>query len=678
MTAPRLLAVTAIAAILAGSAPARAAVTVELSYPREVFRVGSVTEFVTNDPVLPIAGEIVSGGEPWVLVVTAPAGVPAMSAGYPAPTEVTLDLGAPATVTEVLFTPVVEREGGAIRSYGVREFMLSTSLDGGAYSSEVALTSGSGVAATDDRARVPLPEAREARFVRLRWVSGWQLGAGGLPDIRLERVQLSTHSSDAATVTVSRFASVVRTPPARLPFAYEVLLHEGRNRVVLQVVELDGGVGDVGSSDSATIAATLLPELPVSGGDSEDPPTVLSDGANLAVAITAGAAPETLRGFSLTRLDPRDVPVATYRTNADIDASYPPVLAYDFTGRFQEPFQAVSTAALPGQPPSLAVDGRFDFPSTWVSDLAPFPITWRVDLRAEADVARVVIHPRVEDGLSFGPQRASVLFSRDNDVFAVAAELEEFPDGVATIVVSDPTPARYVELVIEEGKQANNIQINEIEFFTATGSRVLAQVTSDTVSFREPVVVNTRYFDDDLVAAGAPLDAPVGIFLWNQDAWEWQWTRAAATEAALLSPGARAGGGGLFAVDANSLSKLALFVRSDSTDDAEVVAAWSFNPFSPNGDGIADTTRLSIKLTGDPDGAGAEVSVHISDLRGMLVASPADGTFTTSGAVTVDWDGRDRNGRAVPIGAYIYEARVRPFATGARPVVANGVIAVAK
>ena len=131
-------------------------------------------------------------------------------------------------------------------------------------------------------------------------------------------------------------------------------------------------------------------------------------------------------------------------------------------------------------------------------------------------------------------------------------------------------------------------------------------------------------------------------------------------------------------MDANALSKLAVFVRSDSSDDRGVVAEWSFNPFSPNGDGIADTTRLSIRLAGDPGGAGSEVSVHIYSLAGMLIASPADGAFTTSGAVTVDWDGRDRNGRAVPIGAYIYEARVRRFAAGTTPVVANGIIAVAK
>ena len=190
--------------------------------------------------------------------------------------------------------------------------------------------------------------------------------------------------------------------------------------------------------------------------------------------------------------------------------------------------------------------------------------------------------------------------------------------------------------------------------------------------------MTTRYFDADLTAAGAPLDAPVGVFLWNPAAREWQWTRAAATEAQRLNPGARAGGGGLFALDANALSKLAVFVRSDSSDDRGVVAEWSFNPFSPNGDGIADTTRLSIRLAGDPGGAGSEVSVHIYSLAGMLIASPADGAFTTSGAVTVDWDGRDRNGRAVPIGAYIYEARVRRFAAGTTPVVANGIIAVAK
>ncbi len=668
-----LLAVALVCAV-----PASADVSIELRYPRELFRVGSVTEFVTNDSVLRVEGEIVSDGAPWTLTVSAPAGVPSLLVGWPPPSEVTLRLPDISALTGIVFTPVIEREQGSVRSYGVRDFLLSTSVDGETYTADTPLASGSGVGSPDGRATVKLAAAVQARFVRLRWLSGWQRAEDGASDVRLDGIHLATERSPLVAAPVVQFAVAVATPAGADAFAYDLALHEGRNRLSLEVVE-DGAAGGAPTgSDSATIAATLLTELPTSVDAEDGEVARLSDGASLTVGLPPGAAPETLRGISLQRLDPTDVSIGSYRANALIDRAYPPVLAYEFTGRFQEPFAAVSTASLPGQPPSLAVDGRFEFPSTWVTNLAPFPIKWRVDLREEAEVARVVVHPRVDDGKSFGPQRASVFFSRDNDVFTFAGELAEFPDGEGTIETDAQMPARWVELVIEEGKQANNIQINEIEFYAASGTRVLAQVEADTLSFRQPVEVNARYFEQDLAAVGAPVDAPVGAFMWNPSAAEWQWTRAAHAPALTLGPAARAGGGGLFAFDTNALSAFAVFVLEDEHDSGDIVAAWSFNPFSPNGDGVADTTRLSIRLTGGAAGAESEVSVRIYDTVGRLIATPADGFTSAASAITIDWDGRDRNGRTVSIGPYVYEARVRRLDGSSPPLVANGLLAVAK
>jgi hypothetical protein len=677
MTARRMLAAAVLASCLCAFT-ARADVAIEMRYPRELFRVASVTEFVTNDEVLRLEGAVISDGAPWTLTVSAPAGVPNLSAGSPAFSEATLDLTRTMMLTGVVFAPVIVREQGAFRSYGVREFLLSTSLDGGAYTAEVTLASGSGVGSPDGRATVSLGEPREARYVRLRWLSGWQRAAAGAFDVRLQRIHLATQESPLVAAPIVQFATAQAAPAEAVTFSYDVLLHEGRNRVSLQVIEDGPAGGDVGGSDSATIAATLLPELPTSVDADDGEATRLSDGASLTVSVPPGAAPETLRGISLARVPPEDVPPSSYRANAAIDSAYPPVLAYEFSGRLQEPFAAVSTASLPGQPPSLAVDGRFEFPSTWVTNLAPFPIRWRVDLRQESDVARVVVHPRVDEGVSFGPQRASVLFSRDNDAFVFAGELVEFPDGPATIEIENPGLARWVELVIDEGKQANNIQINEIEFFASSGARVLAQVEADTLSFREPVAVHARYFAQDLAAVGAPADAHVGAFMWSPSAGEWQWTRATHAAAHTLNPAARAGGGGLFAFDTNALSALAVFVLADERDSAEIVAAWTFNPFSPNGDGVADTTRLSIRLTGGAVGAESEISVRIYDTVGRLIATPADGFTSAATAIAIDWDGRDRNGRTVSIGAYVYEARVRRLDGSAPPLVANGLLAVAK
>ena len=434
--------------------PAWGEVAIELRYPRELFRVGSVTEFVTNDSVLHVEGDILSNGGPWTLTVLTPYGLPSLSAGSPALTEVTLDLGGEAMLTAVVFTPVIRRDEGSVRSYGVREFLLATALEEGSYTPELALASGSGVGSVDGRAVTRLDEARVARYVRLRWVSGWQRGADGASDVRLESVHLATDASPLAAARVVRFAAASRAPVGVVPFAYDLLLQKGRNEVSFQVVE-DGADGaDLGRSDTAMIVAELLTELPTAA---DAPVTFLSDGASLSVGVPPGAAPETLRGISLRRLDPTAVAPVEYRSNADIDSAYLPVLAYEFSGRFQKPFSAKSTASLPGQPASLAVDGRLEVPSTWMTNLAPFPITWSVNLRGKFDVASVVVHPRVEDGVSFGPQRASVFLGGAEDEFIFAGELADFPDGQATIELEAPMLATWVHLVIDEGKHTGKL-----------------------------------------------------------------------------------------------------------------------------------------------------------------------------------------------------------------------------
>ena len=231
-----LLAVALVCAV-----PASADVSIELRYPRELFRVGSVTEFVTNDSVLRVEGEIVSDGAPWTLTVSAPAGVPSLLVGWPPPSEVTLRLPDISALTGIVFTPVIEREQGSVRSYGVRDFLLSTSVDGETYTADTPLASGSGVGSPDGRATVKLAAAVQARFVRLRWLSGWQRAEDGASDVRLDGIHLATERSPLVAAPVVQFAVAVATPAGADAFAYDLALHEGRNRLSLEVVEDGAG-----------------------------------------------------------------------------------------------------------------------------------------------------------------------------------------------------------------------------------------------------------------------------------------------------------------------------------------------------------------------------------------------------------------------------------------------------
>jgi hypothetical protein len=97
------------------------------------------------------------------------------------------------------------------------------------------------------------------------------------------------------------------------------------------------------------------------------------------------------------------------------------------------------------------------------------------------------------------------------------------------------------------------------------------------------------------------------------------------------------------------------------------------NPFSPNGDGLYDSTAITFFLGRDAD----YVNVEFYDLEGRLVRrlvfqEPTD--FTGRSPRTIDWDGTDAEGNVVPYGIYVMrvEAKFRTeptFERVNRPVV---------
>jgi flagellar hook assembly protein FlgD len=160
------------------------------------------------------------------------------------------------------------------------------------------------------------------------------------------------------------------------------------------------------------------------------------------------------------------------------------------------------------------------------------------------------------------------------------------------------------------------------------------------------------YDSYDIAAAGVQTEENLAIFSWNEGMQEWGMI-----------------GGGVdpaeskVTVNLNHLSRFALFEAAPPL--AEVT--WSYNPFSPNGDGIADTTTMSVNLNQD---AGGQVRIEIFDYTGRLVRALVH-EENLSGPISIVWDGKDENGERVSIGPYIYQVSIGRE-------IRNGVLVVAR
>lgn len=648
-------------------------VDLRLLSPRESFELDGVANVITNDPVLRLEGEIRSEGGEILLSIETPGGIPRLDTAEIPIRLLTLDLGqTPRDVVGLTLTPfILENEG---RSFGVRTLSVSASLDGRTFDTPRVMNVPSGIETPDRNTHIRFPASFRATLLRLEFLEGWQRNANkpAVPDIRLIRVGV-LGKEGVVPSAVTQVGAVFPANPYQ-PFQFSVRLKEGKNHIT--VTALQQGRPEVPldrRSDVVTLLAIWEPELP----RREEEPFVLSDGSHLVLRVPTHD--ETLRAIRFEREAPEAVAPASYASNRDIRAGSRPILVYRFAGRYQTAFHAEATASLPGQPPSLAVDGRREFPSTWVSNLAPMPIHWRVDLGEEVVLGKIVLYARKEGSLSYAPRQARLRVSVDGETYvpvvaqigpgAASETLTTFNDTITTILLPTTPLARWIELIVLEGKQPNNVQINEIEFFDASGGRVLASREVPRVLLGGPARVALRYDEGDLAEAGASPDAPLGIFLWHEATGEWEWTRTRSYSLA--------GKGGYFTFDVNVLTRLALFELSPSARVApSVPVRWNPNPFSPNGDGIADTTRLTVQFAMSP-ASPPEVTVHLYDLRGMLVKTLSDGAVLSSNALVIEWDGRDRDSRPVPTGAYVYEVLLND-ASRNRRTLRNGILVVVR
>ncbi|MFQ6042781.1 MAG: hypothetical protein ACE5PV_18140, partial [Candidatus Poribacteria bacterium] len=235
-------------------------------------------------------------------------------------------------------------------------------------------------------------------------------------------------------------------------------------------------------------------------------------------------------------------------------------------------------------------------------------------------------------------------------------EYEDFEDEVTTIPLPTHPRGQYVQFVIEEGKQGNIIQINEVEFWDESEAKIVSYVTVTKVSLRRPATLQFRYDEDDLMRAKVRNETNLAFFAWDEGAREWQFAGGVvdARENSVM-------------IQLNYLQKIALFEAMKE----EIEVSWSFNPFSPDGNGIADTTLLTLNLRENFLETNPQIIVEIFDLTGKLISTLIDHESVTSSSISVQWDGKDKSGRIVDIGPYLYQIKI-----GSQ--VKNGVIVVAK
>ena len=109
------------------------------------------------------------------------------------------------------------------------------------------------------------------------------------------------------------------------------------------------------------------------------------------------------------------------------------------------------------------------------------------------------------------------------------------------------------------------------------------------------------------------------------------------------------------AVEAESEDALLLFTRGaleDVLDPSNVTVAP--NPFSPDGDGRFDVVEIRYDLA--KLDLPRRVALRVFDLSGALLWEVE--RQSKSGVYVEQWDGRDRNGKFVPPGLYVYQIEV--------------------
>ena len=610
------------------------------------------TDFTTNNQVLPIEGIVESSFPTKVVVSTnTPAGVPDLGQLAHSLHAIVLDLGSSHQIKAGLIRPVADLEF----PLGPRTVRMAFSQDGADFSVGQRLNVPSSIDKIFNQTMVDFPVIVSARFVQIVMLDGWQRQRIAIDSV--EFLDTNDRIVQARIQSISILLDL--TEQNRAPFSIQVLLKAGENRLSLFASALSPPDGDsFETADRASITLFYLSELRQDAADAGY--FTLSDGDQAKVVIPVDAFDQKIKKLQFFSIPRTQLDSLSYSGNAQIVEGTAPVVAYRFEALRQGVFAAEATSFLRDQPPTLSVDGILDFPSTWVAGLVPLPIALTVDLGDVYTLSRIIVHSNVTENGSFGPQSAKIHASNENANFTEIFEFSPFDDRMTVIELPSQLSARYVRLEITESKQANNIQLNEVEFFDASDSKIVPLVAADRTLLQRPALLELSYTASDLLAANIGREVDLKIFAWDELAREWQ---LAGGEIDLDRQTVR--------LELNYFSQFALFQAVTS----KIQTTWSFNPFSPDGNGIADVTRLTI-INPDTSRLGqTELIVEIFDLNNRLVRTLMNRTIMNSNAMSVEWDGRDGTGQIANIGPYIYQIQLQ---SDAQTDTRNGVIVVGK
>jgi hypothetical protein len=523
------------------------------------------------------------------------------------------------TVSQIHITPFI-LDGLLLAP---RRVLMSFSSDGVSFTEPVIYNTPSGGASADNVSVVMVDPAIRARFIRIDMLEGWQ--KQGVKVIEVEVVD-SAQSTHYGLIRESSFP--VDMSPQSSDFNFIVPLMVGENRLTVSATMTvpPANFPESKTNDSESFDVFRLDHLPLGDDYDTGTPIVLSDGGRLNLVIPPGATDQIDR-IEITRLP-----------TADLDPE--PILAYDFAALGRVPFSAEATSYLDTQPPWLAVDGDKRDESSWVTGVTPMPVEITIDLKRLYRVGSLAVHARVDNNRSFGPKQARVLVSSDGRNFAQVAERSEFNDTTTVVQLNEIVESRYVRIEILGSKQPDNIRITEIEFRDETGTPIVTYAELRSISLKRPGIVEILL--GDYIPRGVDI-GKLALFNWDEELGDW-----------------RLIGGDLdeewrtLTAEVTHLSRLGLF---ESNIQEPQRPSWSLNPFSPNGDGVADVTRMVIRFLPEELGDRDELTVQLFNLSGMLVRTLIDKEIMLSRSVSVQWDGTDGSGNPVPIGPYIYQVR---------------------
>ena len=610
------------------------------------------TDFTTNNQVLQIEGIVKSSFPTKVVVSTnTPAGVPDLDKLPHSLHAIVLDLGSSHQLKAVLIRPVSDHEF----PFGPREVKMAFAEGSAVFPEGQLLNVPSGIDATFQQTVVDFPVTASARFVQIVMLEGWQRERIAIRSI--EFLDTDNRIIHAGIQSISILLDL--SEQDRAPFSIQVLLKAGENRLKLFASALSAPDGNQFESvDRASITLFYLSELRPDAADAGY--FTLSDGDRAKVLVAVDAFDENIKQLQFYSVPREQFDALSYTENVQIVDGTAPVVAYRFEVLRQGVFTAEATNFLRDQPPALAVDGILDFPSTWIAGLVPLPIAFTVDLGEIRALSRIVVHANVVEEVSYGPHSAKIQTSNDNTTFTGSFQHSPFDDGTTVIELPSQSSARYVRFEITESKQANNVQINEVEFFDVSDSKLVPLVAADRILLQRPALLELSYTASDLLDANINREADLRIFAWDDLVKEWQLVGGD------IDLDRQAVG-----LEINYFSHFALFQAVTS----KIQTGWSFNPFSPDGNGIADATRLTI-INPDTSQIGqAELIVEIFDLNNRLVRTLMNRTVMNSNAMSVEWDGRDGTGRLVNIGPYIYQIQIQ---SDRQTDTRNGVVVVGK